>query len=627
MPRLIIDSIPVIAPDGTSVLEAAASIGIRIPHFCWHPALGKAGACRVCAVKLLEGPVKGIQMSCMLPAADGMVVSTTDSEAVAMRRHVIEWLMINHPHDCPVCDEGGECLLQDFTIAGGHGIRRYDGRKRTHRNQDLGPHIEHEMNRCIQCYRCARFYQEFAGGDDFGVMGSAARVYFGRFHDGPLESPFSGNLVDICPTGVFTDKTARFRARYWDYDMAPSICPHCSLGCNTTPAARYRELLKIIARRNDQVNGWFICDRGRFGTIGVNDPDRPRLPLVDGREAAWDEAIDDLLIRIREFRALNGSESIALAGSSRMTLEGNLLLIQLAGILGCSLSFYAGATEQAEAMAAVTLLSGERSASMSDVAQSDCIVITGCNLLEAGPMMALAVRQGWRRGAKVFLVDAPSDQLPFEYTSAGSLAEIPLAAAKQPVIICSVTGADRILPVLASAPGARIAVLFTGPNSFATALLAHEHGTVPLEEAISSGRVNGIICFEPDSPEQLPADITLLATADWRPSAAVSRAAVFLPATPWVEMDGTFINNEGRSQRFRRVMRPGLPVKGLDPAFHPPRVHSSEPPGGLPRPGADIIAAIIGRITGEPAPSPYSGRWEPLADIDPEGPGIRVQTL
>jgi NADH dehydrogenase/NADH:ubiquinone oxidoreductase 75 kD subunit (chain G) len=139
MPKLIIDNRAVEVAEGTNVLEAAKTVGIVIPHFCWHPALGQAGACRACAVKLLDGPVKGIQMSCMLPAQDGMVVSTTDPEAMALRRSVIEWLMINHPHDCPVCDEGGECQLQDFTISGEHAIRRYDGKKRTYNNQFLGP--------------------------------------------------------------------------------------------------------------------------------------------------------------------------------------------------------------------------------------------------------------------------------------------------------------------------------------------------------------------------------------------------------------------------------------------------------------------------------------------------------
>jgi len=239
MPKLTIDNIEIEVPAGTNVLEAAKQAGIWIPHFCYHPALGSVGACRLCAMKFIEGPVKGLQMSCMLPAQDGMVVSSTDPEALRMRQLVIEWLMINHPHDCPVCDAGGECLLQDYTIAGGHGIRRYKGKKHTFLNQDLGPYVQHEMNRCIECYRCARYYQEFAGGDDLGVMGSATRVYFGRFKEGKLESPFSGNLLDICPTGVYTDKTARFRARNWDYEMAPSVCPWCSLGCNTIPAKNH----------------------------------------------------------------------------------------------------------------------------------------------------------------------------------------------------------------------------------------------------------------------------------------------------------------------------------------------------------------------------------------------------
>ncbi len=372
MPKLIIDDIAVDVAEGLSVLEAAQSVGITIPHFCWHPALGKAGACRVCAVKLLDGPVKGIQMSCMLKAQDGMVVSTTDEDAVAMRRQVIEWLMLNHPHDCPVCDEGGECQLQDFTIAGGHGLRRYSGKKRTHINQHLGPFIEHEMNRCIQCYRCVRFYQDIAGGTDFGVMGSAERVYFGRAEDGKLQSPFSGNIVDLCPTGVFTDKTASFRARYWDYDMAPSVCPHCSLGCNTIPAARYRELLKIIARRNDRVNGFFICDRGRFSNAEVNDPRRPRSPRVNGEEKQWPEALDMLEKKIRRIESDWGAESLAVVGSSRLSLEALCLLQPLSRSItaGC-LCYFVDEEESAKGQAAVSTLQQYGSVSMADVGKAD----------------------------------------------------------------------------------------------------------------------------------------------------------------------------------------------------------------------------------------------------------------
>ena len=246
--KLVIDGIEAEVPRGLKVIEAAASVGIVIPRFCYHPALGSVGACRVCAVKFVEGPVKGIEMSCMQDARDGMVVSTTDEEAVDFRKHIIEWLMMNHPLDCPVCDEGGHCLLQDLTVAGGHGIRRYPGKKRTYRDQYLGSFVQQEMNRCIQCFRCRRFYQEFTGYRDFGTLQIADRTYFGRFQDGSLESPFAGNLVDICPTGVLTDKPSRYKGRRWDFQRAPSLCLHCSLGCLTVASARYREMVRLEAR-------------------------------------------------------------------------------------------------------------------------------------------------------------------------------------------------------------------------------------------------------------------------------------------------------------------------------------------------------------------------------------------
>lgn len=599
MPKLIIDTIAVDVPDGTTVLEAARSIGIVIPHFCWHPALGKAGACRVCAVMLLDGPVKGVQMSCMLPVQDGMVVSTTDAEAVAMRRAVIEWLMINHPHDCPVCDEGGECQLQDYTIAGGHGLRRYDGRKRTHRNQYLGERIEHEMNRCIQCYRCARFYQEYAGGTDFGVTGRAGSVYFGRQQDGALESPFSGNLVDICPTGVFTDKTARFRARYWDYDMAPSVCPHCSLGCNTVPMARYRELLKVTARRNDPVNGWFICDRGRFSNAAVNAPDRPRQATIDGESVSMDQALDTLGWRLNEFLELHGPGHLAIVGSPRMSMEGNLMAARLRELLGAgTLCYFGGQVISDRTVEAVSMLSAGNAASQEDVRQADLVAVMECNLLDEAPMMALAVRQAWRNGAKVFAagqdcpVDAAQQQL-FESEQVLNLSDIPFTSATRPVLICGTrhTGLQEIR----AAAGARVklALILDGPNSFGCAQLAREHAAVPFSEALASGTITGCIFLESDIPPDLPREIRVLAAADWRPTGLLQRAEISLPVTSWIEMDGSFVNNEGRTQHFKQVMQPGLPIRGLDPAGHPPRIHRHEAPGGDLLPAWAIIESLI----------------------------------
>ena len=300
MPKLTIDNIPVEVPDGTKVIDAAEQLGIMTPRFCFHPALGSVGACRVCAVTVLEGPVKGVQMSCMLDAVDDMVVSTTHKDAVDFRRDVIEWLMANHPHDCPVCDEGGHCLLQDMTVSGGHGIRKFPGNKRTHRDQYLVPLIGHEMNRCIQCYRCTRFYRDFAGYEDLGVMGIGARVYFGRFQEGTLESPFAGNITDICPTGVFTDKPSRYIGRRWDYERFPSVCLSCSLGCRTIASARYRQVVRQEAGHCEAVNGYFICDRGRHGFAYASAPDRPRTALVDGNPAAISDAVSEATGRLNQ---------------------------------------------------------------------------------------------------------------------------------------------------------------------------------------------------------------------------------------------------------------------------------------------------------------------------------------
>jgi NADH-quinone oxidoreductase subunit G len=630
MPKLIIDNIEVEVPPGTNVLEAAKKVGIWIPHFCYHPALGSVGACRLCAMRFLEGPVKGIQMSCMMPAQDGMVISTSDPEALRLRQLVIEWLMINHPHDCPVCDEGGECLLQDYTIAGGQGIRRYKGKKHTFINQDLGPFIEHEMNRCIECYRCVRFYQEFAGGDDLGVMGSAARVYFGRFQEGKLDSPFSGNLVDLCPTGVYTDKTARFRARYWDYEMAPSVCPWCSLGCNTTPAARYRELLKTMSRRNDAVNGWFICDRGRFGNAPVNDPARPRTPLLDGRDAGWEEALDALVTRLAELQRVHGGGSIALVGSPRLALEGAVLMQRLAGLIGAGfLCYFTDQQEGDRAVTAVSHLNSDNTASMADVQESDCIAVLNSELLDEGPMMALAVRQAWRKGAKVFIVSGSSSPewakaVAIEAATVSTLSAVPFADYKRPVIVCGSQRNDPFEMEKASQAGARVSFLFSGPNAFGAALLAKEHETTSLAQAVKSGKIKGILAFEADIPADLLEGVSFVAAADWIHSDVVGRAAIFLPTTSWVEMDGTYVNNEGRGQRFQRVMKPGLPIKGLDPALHPVRVHRTSPPGGDPRPAWLVIAKLIQRLGGENITEPLTGRWKKLGGLPPEGEGMRI---
>ena len=641
MPKLIIDDIPVEVPPGTSVLEAARSVGITIPHFCYHPALAIAAACRLCAVKLLDGPVKGIQMSCSLPAQDGMVVSTTDPEALKLRALVIEWLMVNHPHDCPVCDEGGECLLQDFTIAGGHSRRRYQGKKRTHMNQYLGEGIFHEMNRCIQCYRCVRFYQEYAGGTDFGVTGSAGRVYFGRAADGPLESPFSGNLVDICPTGVFTDKTGRYRARYWDYEFAPSICQHCSVGCNTSPQNYHRELIKIVARRNDEVNGWFICDRGRFDKGAVNDPQRPRDPMVDGTVCGYGEAVDALAGRISDFIRTNGTGSLAFVGSTRLSLEGAILLGELSRLLdGSQLCYYADASLAQGSIAAARLLNEQNAASVRDLERADCIALLSVDLMQEGPMLAPAVRKASLAGAQVYLVEEPGaakQELPFKYTVVTSIDEVPLEGGSKGVVVCGAGKKEPELLAHLASVAAKLVLLQPGPNGFGAALLSLEHDVGSLSELLAANKVKAVVCFETDLSAQMLEAVAVLGCADWRRTEAAQRGSVLLPTTTWVESDGTSINFEGRAQRFQRAMRAGLPLRGLEAKYHarssqeapphPPRVHRSEIPGGAERDCWKVMAQLLERLGGERVVDPLFGKWSKLKHLDPEGGGLRIVGL
>src|SRR5512147_1080227 len=293
MITIFIDNKPYQVKPDQNLLSACLSLGFDLPYFCWHPALHSAGACRQCAVKLFrdENDTRGrIVMSCLTPVTEGMRVSIEDPEARAFRASVVEWLMVNHPHDCPICDEGGECHLQDMVVMTGHAYRRYRFTKRTHHNQDLGPFINHEMNRCI------RFYRDYAGGTDLEALGAHDDVYFGRQEDGALENEFSGNLVEVCPTGVFTDKTLKEHyVRKWDLQTAPSICVHCSLGCNTIPGERYGSLRRILNRYNHEVNGYFLCDRGRFGYEFVNSGKRIRKALVkDGSSQKPAEKVEAL---------------------------------------------------------------------------------------------------------------------------------------------------------------------------------------------------------------------------------------------------------------------------------------------------------------------------------------------
>ncbi|WDE03829.1 NADH-quinone oxidoreductase subunit NuoG [Thalassomonas viridans] len=391
-----------------NLLAGVLANQLNLPYFCWHPSMGSVGACRQCAVTQYqdENDTRGrIVMACMTPVTDGMRIGLKEAHASEFREQVIAAMMTNHPHDCPVCAEGGECHLQDMTVMTGHSARHYSGKKRTFTNQYLGELVGHEMNRCITCYRCVRFYKDYAGGKDLDVFGVKNQVYFGRQTDGALESEFSGNLVEVCPTGVFTNKL--FSAHYtrkWDLQSAPSVCAHCAVGCNTSIGERYGVVRRVVNRYNEQLNGYFLCDRGRFGIGFVNGEQRIRS--IKGIRQQSPEKLTKLDVA-KALVHFKGQKFIGI-GSGRASLEANSYLKNLVGADNFSAGFNAG--QMALAAQHKLMLHRYPMPGIPEIEQSDLVLVIGEDITQTSPRIALAVRQALRNAglAKAAAIGIPS---------------------------------------------------------------------------------------------------------------------------------------------------------------------------------------------------------------------------
>ncbi len=396
---IYIDNTPHEVDAERNLLDVCLSLRFDLPYFCWHPALGSVGACRQCAVKLFlsDSDTKGrLVMACMTPVVKGMRISVSDPEARRFRAGVIQGLMENHPHDCPVCDEGGECHLQDMTVMTGHDYRGYRFPKRTFRNQNLGPFVNQEMNRCIQCYRCVRYYREYAGGNDFNVFKLRDIAFFGRKEDGVLENEFAGNLVEVCPTGVFTDKTLKHHySRKWDMTMAPSVCVHCGLGCNTTVAQRYGSVRRVVNRYNGAVNSYFLCDRGRYGYEHANSARRIRDAYLRLNGNVRQSGRAQVLEHVRDLIAK--SRKVIGIGSPRASLEANFALRTLVG----AGNFYAGTSDSewrcVTLMLNILRTGPARTPSMRETELCDAVLILGEDVTNTAPRLALSLRQAARQ--------------------------------------------------------------------------------------------------------------------------------------------------------------------------------------------------------------------------------------
>jgi len=620
----IADGRPIHATPEQNLLAACLAAQLDIPYFCWHPAMGAVGSCRQCAVKVFSGPadIKGqIVMACMTKPTPGLRISVDDAEAAVFREAVVEMVLTNHPHDCPVCEVGGECHLQDMTALTGHHRRRYHFPKRTHLNQNLGPFIRHEMNRCIGCYRCVRFYRDYAGGDDFGVFGANRNIYFGRAEDGPLESNFAGNLVEVCPTGVFVDKpfSANFR-RKWDLRATPSICPHCAVGCNITVHERSGAVRRVTNRYNETLNGYFLCDRGRFGTGFLNSPAR----LRDVRERSGGSPTP-AAARSRLAAILAEGDVIGI-GSSRASVESNFVLRTLIG----DTNFFGGlsAFDAAALRTSLAIMRQIRPPTLKDIEQADAFLLLGDDPALVAPRLALALRQaarGSHRGNTNPFMTATSapgwldsvarrvDGSPQAAASVDGTAAAVLFAAKRPLIVVGgepallAAAANLVLALRRQGVSAQLSLLLPEANSIGLGLLdSRDLGTAALAAA---GR--HVIVLERDITREPAIAAEILATAksvivlDHITTPSVMNADLAIAVASFAESDGIFVNLEGRVQSFFK----GVLADNAPPSWELLRDAGIDA-GRLPAGQWQTHAALLGSLAASiPELAPCQAAW------------------
>jgi NADH-quinone oxidoreductase chain G len=398
---LTIDGQEIQCDAGCTVYEAATGAGIHIPTFCHHEKLVPVGACRMCLVEI-EG-ARGLQTSCTTPVREGMVVKVhTSPAAVKARKANLEFLLTNHPLDCPVCDKGGECPLQNQALQDGPGQSRYvEPKRHKAKRKPLGEFIVIDQERCVLCWRCIRFLDEWAGDHQLDLFGRGAETRLDTFPGRPLTSKWQGNTIDICPVGALTSRVFRFEARVWELCNTPSICPLCAVGCNLVLGEKNNELRRITPRENLEVNDAWLCDRGRFGHAFVDHPDRLATPLVrrngELQPATWDEALDLVARRLREIVEADGPQAIGGLGSARSTNEANYLFQRfLRTVVGTNNVDHLGRMP-----AGATPLR-----SLPDLERRDVFVLLGFDPSSEAPLIELWIKKAvLRHGAQVIVVN------------------------------------------------------------------------------------------------------------------------------------------------------------------------------------------------------------------------------
>jgi NADH-quinone oxidoreductase subunit G len=552
--NLTIDGHKITVPAGTLVVEAAKTIGIEIPVFCYHHKLETVGACRMCLVEMSPGPPRP-QTACTTPVAEGMVVKTQSAMAVAGRADILEFELANHPLDCPVCDKGGECPLQDFTFRHGYPTSRVDG-PRLHFKKPipLSEKIALDRERCVLCYRCTRYYDEVAWEqelttDERGVE-SFITSQFGR----PLQSIFSGNIIDLCPVGALTSRVWRFESRPWDMTHSETVCSRCSVGCSVTQWQRRGHLVRVTSHENDDIDEGWICDRGRFDYTDVNDTSRYRTPLIFGAKATWVDAINAVAAGIKGKGA-----KLGISLPQDITNEEAFLFRKL---LDGPLK---GARVKMHGRTAIPAPAAE-TMRIRDIDDARVIVVVASDLEDDVPIVDLRVKKAVsKRGARLIVVypeGVDLDRHPATLhirnapgqaaTEVRKLAEHEwLKNAGGPVAILFGDGrGTEDINELAAACGELAGAV--GGKGMPLYRATNERGA--LAQGVAGwdtlDGVEALFSWGPPPTAGIPTSVKFIAAWDHLPRDGYDRAVV-LPAATFAERQGSYTNLEGTVQFLR----------------------------------------------------------------------------
>ncbi len=556
MLKLEIDGKPIEVPHGTSVIEAAKRLGIYVPHFCYHSKLSIAANCRMCLVEVEKAP-KPLP-ACATPATDGMKVWTHSPNAKKAQNGVMEFLLINHPLDCPICDQGGECQLQDLAVGYGGSASRYQEEKRVVLRKDLGPLVAaEEMTRCIQCTRCVRFGQEIGGVMELGMVNRGELAEIVSFVGRSVDSELSGNMIDLCPVGALTSKPFRYAARTWELSRRRSVSPHDGLGSNLVVQVKQNEVLRVLPLENEAVNECWLSDKDRFSYEGLNAPDRLTRPMarIDGRlqEVDWEVALE---------RAAAGLADAGVLASPHATLEE----LYLAGRLGPAEFRLRHSDFSAD---------GKRKGipwlgmPIAELGTLDRVLVIGSFLRKDHPLIAHRLRQAAKRGAQIHVLHSVDDDwlMPIASKTIVAPSALPdaiaglkdkLAGAKNPAVLLGNFAQQHpqaaAIHAAAQALGVKLGFLGEAANSVGGYVAGLPSGgglpAVLEKQALVLLNVEPALdCADPRAAAKAQFVVNLSA---WRSDVG----DVLLPIAPFTETAGTFISTEGRVQSFHACTRP-----------------------------------------------------------------------